>query len=208
MLNTSEYEAKPLPFQKSLIGISDKTLAVHHDKLYQGYVTKMNEIRAELKKFATGEKESSGNQTYSELRALRQGETFATNGVYLHEYYFNVLGGEATTIPENSLIKALAEKFGSVEQFIKYFSASGMAMRGWVVLAFDIQLGRLKVYGCDSHNQGGVWGCMPVIVLDVYEHAYFIDYASDRAAYIQDFWKNFNWDAANAQFEKVNGFKN
>ncbi|MBM5790138.1 superoxide dismutase, partial [Candidatus Parcubacteria bacterium] len=58
-----------------------------------------------------------------------------------------------------------------------------------------------------AHNQGGVWGCLPVIVLDVYEHAYFLDYGSDRAAYIADYWKNFNWDAANRLFEHINTFR-
>ena len=202
MPSAKDYESKPLPFQKDLIGISKKTLEIHHDKLYQGYVNKMKEIAVELGKFATGEKEPAGNQTYSELRALRSGETFANNGVYLHEYYFNALGGDGA-VPDNSLTKALAEKFGSIEQFVKYFSASGMAMRGWVVLAWDTQLEHLKVYGCDSHNQGGVWGCLPIIVLDVYEHAYFIDYGSDRAAYITDFWNNFNWEAANHLYEKA-----
>ncbi len=206
MPSAADYQSKPLPFTKELVGISKKTMEIHHDKLYQGYVVKMQEIAKGLSAFAKGEKEVTGNQTYSELRALRNGETFANNGVYLHEYYFNGLGGDTTTVPENALTKALTEKFGSIDQFIKYFSASGMAMRGWVVLAWDIQLEHLKVYGCDAHNQGGVWGCLPVIVLDVYEHAYFMDYGSDRAAYIEDFWKNFNWEAANHLYEKVKSF--
>jgi superoxide dismutase, Fe-Mn family len=197
------YESKELPFDKELDGISKKTIEIHHDKLYEGYVKKMKEIGGELGKFAHGEKELSGNQTYSELRALRMGETFATNGVYLHEYYFNSLGGDGN-VPENALTEAIKAKWDSMENFVNYFSASGMAMRGWVVLSWDTQLGRLKVYGCDSHNQGGVWGCIPLIVLDVYEHAYFLDYGSDRKAYITDFWKNMNWDATNALFEKVN----
>jgi len=72
-----------------------------------------------------------------------------------------------------------------------------------VVLAWDAHLGRIKIYGADAHNQGGVWSCIPLIVLDVYEHAYFIDYGSDRKKYIADFWKNLNWDAANHLYEKV-----
>lgn len=206
MSSAKNYQSKPLPFVKDRIGISKKTLEIHHDKLYEGYVAKMKELATELAKFATGEKEAVGNQTYSELRSLRNGETFATNGVYLHEYYFSLLGGDQSDIPQNPLTLSLTEKFGSMEQFIKYFSASGMAMRGWVVLAWDVQLQHLKVYGCDAHNQGGVWGCMPIIVLDVYEHAYFIDYGSDRTSYIEDFWKNFDWNAANKLFEKVNKF--
>lgn len=201
MQKHTQYAAKPLPFKASLIGISDKTLAIHHDKLYAGYVAKMNEVDEKLVAARTNPDVLSGaNQSYSELRALRDGETFATNGVYLHEHYFNVLGGNGK--PEGELVKAIEAKWGSLETFINFFSASGMAMRGWVVLAFDTHVGHLKIYGADTHNQGGVWGAIPVIVLDVFEHAYFIDYGSDRKAYIADFWKNFNWKAANEVYER------
>lgn len=201
MPSSKDYKTKPLPFSKNLKGISDRTLKIHHDKLYTGYVKKMKEVGEKISLFAHDSR-ISGNQTYSELRALRNGETFANNGVYLHEHYFYCLGGDGV-IQDNTLTKAITDKWESVEQFMKYFSASGMAMRGWVVLAWDTQLKRLKVYGCDAHNQGGVWGAMPIIVLDVYEHAYYLDYGSDRAAYIEDYWKNFNWDAVNKLFERV-----
>lgn len=202
MSSATQYEAKPLPFSKDLIGISKKTVEIHHDKLYVGYVNKMREIGEKVKAMSeSGEGLEAANQSFSELRALRDGETFATNGVYLHEYYFNVLGGagEAT----GSLVDAIVKKWGSIESFIAMFSATGIAMRGWVVLAWDMHLGRLKLYGTDAHNQGGVWSCVPLIVLDVYEHAYFIDYGADRKAYIADFWKNLNWEAATHLYEKV-----
>jgi Fe-Mn family superoxide dismutase len=209
MPSATQYDPKPLPFKNSLIGISDKAMQIHHDKLYVGYVAKKNEIGEELKKFATGQKPLDGaNQTYSELRALKDGETFATNGVYLHEYYFNVLGGDPSTSSGRiggSLVDALVAKHSSIEQFIAYFSACGMASRGWVVLAWDTHEGRLKMYSGDTHNQGGVWGAIPIIVLDVYEHAYFMDYGSDRKKYIEDFWKNLNWEAANAVYERAKG---
>jgi Fe-Mn family superoxide dismutase len=165
----------------------------------------MKEIGEALKDMRqTGVGLDKANQSYSTLRALRMGETFATNGVYLHEYYFNVLGGDGSA--SGSLVDEIVDKYESLEKFITFFSATGMSVRGWVVLGWDMQLGRLKIYGCDSHNQGGVWGCVPLIVLDVYEHAYFIDYGSDRAAYIADFWKNLDWNAANTLFDKVKSF--
>lgn len=204
MPTATKYDPKPLPFKKSLIGISDKAMQIHHDKLYVGYVTKVKEIGEKLRTmFDRPEVLSGANQTYSELRALRDGETFATNGVYLHEYYFNVLGGDGA--PKGSLVDAIAEKWESLDRFIQSFSATGMAVRGWVVLAWDTHLGRLKIYGADAHSQGGIWGAIPIIVLDVYEHAYFIDYGSDRKKYIEDFWKNLNWEAANAVYERAKG---
>jgi len=191
----NEYQAKPLPFTNELAGISRHTIEIHHDKLYAGYVAKLNEVNKKLEEARDNEDlKAAANQSYSDLRALRMGETFAANGVYLHEAYFNVLGGNGT--PNGELADAIAAKWGSVEKFISIFSATGMSVRGWVVLAYDANVDELKIYGADSHNQGGVWGCVPVIVMDVYEHAYFIDYGSDRKKYIADFWKNLDWDAA------------
>jgi superoxide dismutase, Fe-Mn family len=196
-------DAKPLPFDsEKLDGISAKTLAVHHDKLYVGYVNKKNEITDKLR--ALGQSGTfEGNATYSELRALKDAETFAVNGVYLHEWYFDVLGGDGATDKAPELSRALIEKWGSLELGLKYFSACGMAARGWSVLCWDTKSGSLKHYNADAHNQGGVWGCLPIIVLDVYEHAYFIDFGSDKAGYITAFWKNFNWAKAEELYLKA-----
>ncbi len=200
-------EPKPLPFEASkLQGISEKTMAIHHDKLYAGYVKKSEEIHERLK--AIGQSgEYEGNATYSELRALKSEETFAVNGVYLHEWYFDVLGGDGTSEKAPELSNALIQKWGSLEQGLKYFSACGMAARGWSVLCWDIKAGKLKHYNADSHNQGGVWGCVPIITLDCYEHAYFIDFGSDKKSYIEHFWKNLDWAKAEELYMKAREFK-
>jgi superoxide dismutase, Fe-Mn family len=191
------YEAKPLPFNKQLTGISEKTLQIHHDKLYAGYVNKRNEIEEKLKTVDR----TAANATYSEYGELKREETFAANGIYLHEYYFNVLGGEGQQSGE--LVKALEAEWGSFENWLADFKAAGMVARGWVVLAYDYNTGRLHNYLCDNHNHGGIWGAMPVIVLDMYEHAYFIDYGSDRKTYIEDYLKNLNWQTANQLYTSI-----
>jgi Fe-Mn family superoxide dismutase len=188
-------DLKPLPFQGDLDGISKKTIRTHHGKLYAGYVKKEEEIGARLRELSHGGGVSGANQTYSELRGLKEGETFAVNGVYLHEWYFDVLGGDGN--PSGPLADALAEQYGSIENFKEYFTANGMVARGWAVLAWDTHEKGLRIYTGDAHNHGGVWGCMPIIVLDVYEHAYYMDTGSDRKAYIENFWKNLNWQKAN-----------
>ncbi len=196
-------DPKPLPFdQEKLDGISAKTLAIHHDKLYAGYVAKDQEIGDKL--VALGKSgQFEGNGTYSELRALKDAETFATNGIYLHEWYFDVLGGSGNWSDAPELAKALEAKWGSMEDGLKYFSACAMAARGWSVLCWDVKDQSLRHYNGDAHNQGGVWGCLPIIVLDVYEHAYFIDFGSDKKAYIAAFWKNFNWAKAEELYLKA-----
>lgn len=201
-LRHSMNESKPLSFAGAdLKGISEKTITIHHDKLYAGYVAKANEIGEKLSALSHGGDVSTANQTYSELRGLKSAEIFAKNGVYLHEYYFETLGGNGA--PSGKLVDAIAQQYGSLDNFITYFSACGMAARGWVVLCYDMQAKGLRIYNADAHDQGGVWGCLPILVLDVYEHAYFIDYGSDRKAYIADWWKNLNWDNANKRYQQT-----
>jgi Fe-Mn family superoxide dismutase len=206
MPSATEYQAKPLAFAHPRIGLSEKTTQIHHDKLYIGYVNKLKEI---AKKITEADEQvlTEANASYSPLRALRDGETFAANAVLLHEHYFETIGG--TGAPQGPLLDAIKEKWGTLEQFISCFSATGMAVRGWVVLAWDTHLQRLKIYGSDAHNQGGVWSAIPLLVLDVYEHAYFLDYGSDRKAYLADFWKNVDWEKANNKYSqaKVWGLK-
>jgi Fe-Mn family superoxide dismutase len=206
-----DYRPKPLPFRTPLNGISDRALKNHHDKLYAGYVAKKNEIENRLEELGraivTGKTDGDGNTTYSELRGLKEGETYAVNGVYLHEWYFEILGGDGKFENARELVDALTSSYGSVEGFIKYFSECAMSARGWTVLAWDTRESRLWIYNSDAHNEGGVWGALPVIVLDIYEHAYFMDHGADRKAYLKAFWKNFNWSGANDLFKRASSIR-
>lgn len=193
-----------LPFDPSkLVGISEKTTSIHADKLYQGYVKKRQDIQDKLKAL-TAEDLANSNPHYSVVRELKVEQTWAVNAVYLHEYYFSSLGGAGK--PTGALVDQITEKWGW-DSFVANFSACGMAARGWVVLGWDTRIGRLRTYVGDAHNQGGVWGCIPLLVLDVYEHAYFIDYGADRKTYIADWWKNLNWEVANSLYNQVKGVK-
>ncbi len=197
------YQTKPLPFTKALEGISEKTISIHHDKLYAGYVAKANEITDKLVALRQSGN-AAGNATYSELRALKDAETFAVNAVYLHEIYFECLGGDGDTTKAPELSKALTEKWGSLDAGLAYFTECAMSARGWSILAWDANVNELKHYNADLHNQGGVWGAIPVIVLDCYEHAYFIDFGADKKSYLQAVWKNFNWSKAEELFLAAN----
>src|SRR5262245_7264246 len=171
---THRQETKRLPFHPPLDGISDQTLTHHYDKLYASYVDKKNEIENRLeafgRTFVPGDGKH-GNASYSELRALKDGETHALNGVYLHEWYFEVLGGDGKCEHARELVAAITETYTSVESFINYFSECAIASRGWTILAWNAKESRLWIYNCDSNNEGAVWGALPIIVLDVYEHA-------------------------------------
>lgn len=190
------FSIKDLPFGKdALKGISAKTNEIHHDKLYAGYVNKRNEIEEAL---LTADRAKTA-ATYSPYRALKLEETFNADGQILHELYFDTLGGDGKPI-DGPFIRKVRSNFGSWEAFTEDAVACAMAARGWMITAWDPSDGKIHNYLADAHNHGGVWGSVPLWTIDCYEHAYFIDYGSDRKTYIQAVLQNVNWDAVNARF--------
>ncbi len=189
-------EVKPLKY-KSLPGISEKQLAEHHDVLYTGYVNKYNEICTKLENVDL----DSANQSFSDLRELNVEKTFVLNGIKLHEYYFENMTDKPSKC-NGPILKLIEKRWGSFENWQKEFSALGMAARGWVVCSFDFDLQSLDNYICDAHNQGGIWNGTTIIVMDVYEHAYFIDYATARKKYIDAFMALIDWDEINQRLPR------
>ena len=182
-------ELKPALLE--LQGISRASVEAQY-KLYQGYVAKRNEILGRLDGVDLG----SANQVYSELRALKLDLTFAIGGIKNHELYFEHLGG-AGGDPGGAVKDLLERDFGSVAAWRTDLKATGMAARGWAWTAYDWDEGRLFNYIGDAQNTFPVWNATPLVALDVYEHAYFIDYQTDRASYIDAFFANLDWDVVN-----------
>jgi Fe-Mn family superoxide dismutase len=172
-------------------GISRETVEAHY-KLYQGYVNKRNEILGAL----DGIDLASANQVYSELRALKVDLTFAIGGIKNHELYFEHLGGHGGD-PAGVFGSLVKRDFGSIEAWRADLKATGIAGRGWAWTAYDWDEGRLFNYIGDAQNTFPVWNATPVVALDVYEHAYFIDFATDRGAYIDAFFNNLDYDVVN-----------
>ncbi|MEK7842146.1 MAG: Fe-Mn family superoxide dismutase [Deltaproteobacteria bacterium] len=177
---------------KGLDGISDNQISQHRDILYAGYVNKLNEIEEKLK---TSDR-SKANQIYSEFRALKADETFALNGVVLHELYFENLNAKSEKKPDGKLADMIARDFGSFEKWQEDFKACGMAARGWVILGLSPYDSKLHNYCLDTHHFNVPMCVTPVLVMDVYEHAYVIDYGVKRPPYIDAFMKNIDWSIA------------
>ncbi|MDP1689004.1 MAG: Fe-Mn family superoxide dismutase [bacterium] len=190
-----DYLPHELKINKDLDGITKKMLDEHF-KLYQGYVKKSNEIQKKIKEAD----KSEANASYSFIGELKRQETFSVNGMKLHEIYFGHLGGDG--VPKGDLVKMIEKDFGSLDIWKEDMIVTGLCARGWAVLAYDYRDNRLHNYGADAHNIGAVWGAIPIIVLDVYEHAYFIDYGVNRKDYINSFFKNLDWDFANKIVEE------
>lgn len=183
------YEAKQFESINGVSGLSEKLMKDHY-KLYEGYVKKANEISEKLKTVDL----SSANATYSDLRALKLGYSFAVNGVKSHELYFENLSGNGKA-PEGWIGSKIADTFGSYENWLADMKATGIAARGWVWFAFDWQNGSVFNYLGDAHDAFPIWHATPLVALDVYEHAYFTDYGTGRADYIDAFFKNLNWNS-------------
>lgn len=181
-------------------GISKKTVE-EHMKLYNGYVTKYNEVNDSLSKL-TDDDFTKANQSYSLIRELKVELTFAYGGIVNHEMYFGHLGG-AGGVPTGKLLAQIEKDFGSFDAYKKDLKATGIAARGWVWTAWNHSEKRLFNYLGDAQNSYPVWGATPVLALDTYEHAYFIDFGSARAGYIDAFFKNIDWSVVGKNFDSV-----
>jgi Fe-Mn family superoxide dismutase len=187
-----EISARPLdPRLLQLSGISRASVEAHH-RLYQGYVAKRNELLGLL-----GDVDlDRANQVSSDVRALKVDLTFAIGGIKNHEVYFAHLGGEGGD-PDGAFRVLVERDFGSVEAWRADLRATAMAARGWAWTAYDRDEGRAFNYIGDAQNTFPVWNATPLIALDVYEHAYFLDYQTDRGSYVDAFFENLEWDVVN-----------
>jgi superoxide dismutase, Fe-Mn family len=182
-------ELKPALYE--LDGISRDAVEAHY-KLYEGYVAKRNELLARLAEVDP----TAANQVYSEIRALKVELSFAVGGVKNHELYFEHLGGPGGD-PDGPIRELIVRDFESVQAWRSDLKATGMAGRGWAWTAYDWDEGRLFNYIGDAQNTFPVWNATPLVALDVYEHAYFLDYRTDRGSYIDAFFENLDWAAIN-----------
>lgn len=185
------FTPKPLKYH-SLPGLSQMQLDAHY-RLYLGYVNKTNEIREKLALASRQE----ASPIYSRYRELKVEETYSLNGIKLHELYFHNLGGGGQ--PDGEMSYYLNRSFGSVSNWKDDFLALGLSSRGWGVMAFDLDERELRNFLLDAHNKGSIQRAIPVLVLDVYEHAYFIDYQTDRRAYLNAFFHLIDWNVVNCR---------
>jgi Fe-Mn family superoxide dismutase len=182
-----------------LIGMEgfSETLLKNHFTLYQGYVTNTNKV---LDSLATMMKEDKGGMPEFAEMKRRLGWEF--NGMRLHEYYFENLGGKGGIKKDGKLAAKFSEDFGSYEAWEKYFRATG-AMRGigWAVLYQDLSNGKLINFWINEHDAGHPTGGNPILIMDVFEHAFMLDYGLKRADYIEAFFKNIDWKTVEARLK-------
>jgi Fe-Mn family superoxide dismutase len=191
---TMPYAPKDYSKIVGMEGFSNKILE-NHFTLYQGYVTNTNKVLDTLDQM-----NKDGKTALPEFAELKRRLGWEFNGMRLHEYYFENLGGKGGVSKDSKAAKAIGVSFGSIEAWEKDFRATG-AMRGigWVVLYQDISSNRLINFWVNEHDTAHPAGCNPLLIMDVFEHAYMLDYGLKRADYIEAFFKNINWSAVDAR---------
>jgi len=183
------------------VGIHAKTHE-EHLKLWQGYANKTNEIRKALAELDTDP--AKANQIYSQMRALKVNYAFAYGGYINHNVYFETLGG-AGGAATGDVAALINETYGSFEKWAADWKATGIAGRGWVYLGYDHEENRVWNYIGDAQDTFPAWNNTLLLAMDVYEHAYYLDFQTARAKYIDAYMGAIDWNAVNARLKKAKG---
>ena len=190
------YQPKPMSFDpKSITGISEKVLVSHYENNYVGAVKRLNAIGTQLAEL------DFAKAPNFVINGLKREELIASNSMILHEIYFDGLGGSGGA-PEGALAEAIAHDFGSFERWRSEFTAMARALgggSGWVVLTRSARDGSLANVWADDHTHA-LAGGTPILALDMYEHAFHIDFGANAAAYVDAFMANLHWPRIAARF--------
>jgi Fe-Mn family superoxide dismutase len=186
----------PLPFAaSSLDGLSEQMITSHHDNNYGSAVKSLNQVEQELAGIST-------DTPAFVVHGLRDRELTFRNSKMLHEAYFANLGGDGRR--SGAIEKALAEAYGSTARWEEQMRATGMGLgggSGWAILALELETGMLRTFGSGHHSQTLALS-VPLLVMDMYEHSYQMDFGANVARYIDAFFANVNWDEVNGRLER------
>ncbi len=202
-----EWKFNPRPYSdeeaKKLLAdvVSPETTDWHYNKHHKGYVVALNAIEKGLE----NTDRSAANGNYSEVGELKRRFTWNHAGTLLHDVYWEVLGGDGDVTKGPDVKTALENEFGSVDAWKEDFKATAMSAKlsGWGLLVFDqLYSGRFLNVLVDEHQYGAIWGAIPLVSCDVFEHAYYHKDGPGRAGYIDNFINNLHWGRVNERYKK------
>ncbi|CAN5473677.1 superoxide dismutase [soil metagenome] len=202
-----EWKFNPRPYSdeeaKTLLAtvVSPETTDWHYNTHHKGYVTALNKIETELE----GADRAGANGNYSTFGELKRRFTWNHAGALMHDVYWENLGGDGDTSKGPDVVKAIEAEFGSMDAWKADFKACCISAKlsGWGSLVLDrLYSGRLLNIQTDEHHYGAIWGGVPLIVCDVFEHAYYHKDGPGRAKYIDAFLNNLNWGRINDRYKK------
>lgn len=177
---------------------SEETLKLHYHVLYKGYVDNTNKTQEQLK-------EAREKGDFSNIKCLEKNLSFFGSGVILHELFFENMGPAKNTSPSLLLAEQMTKDFGNFETFKAQFEAASANVEasGWCLLVWVPKWNKLEILQCEKHQNLSLWGCIPILVLDMWEHSYYLQYQTERPKYISAFWNIVNWDVVNKRWNLV-----
>ena len=191
---------KELPYPLNALEpyYDEQTLNIHYNKLYTGYVDNTNKTEEKLRI-------ARETNNFENIKCLEKDLTFFGSGVILHELFFENMGPAIPTSPDVNLMNHIIKDFGSFDIFKRQFTESSKVVEasGWNLLVWVPRFKKLEIIQCEKHQNLTLWGCKPLLVLDMWEHSYFLQYNEKRADYINAFWNIVNWNVVNKRFENI-----
>ncbi len=177
---------------------SRRTLDLHYNVLYKGYVENTNQTEEKLKK-------AREENNFSNIKCLEKNLSFFGSGAILHELFFQNLGPAIPTEPDIRLMEQIIKDFSSFDKFKMQFieAAKAVEASGWCILVWVPKWESLKILQCEKHQNLTLWGCKPILVLDMWEHSYYLQYETKRPEYINAFWNILNWNEVNKRFSNI-----
>lgn len=177
---------------------SRETLDIHYNVLYKGYVDNTNKTEEKLERARL-------ENNFENIKCLERDLSFFGSGAILHQLFFENMGVPVPSIPCNKLMEQINKDFGSFDKFKNQFieAAKTVEASGWCLLVWVPKFNKLEVLQCEKHQNLTLWGCVPILVLDMWEHSYFLQYKANRSEYINAFKNIINWNVINKRFEKI-----
>lgn len=190
--------ALPYPYQALEPVIDREIMRLHHSKHHQSYVDGLNKAENEMKKAR-----ESGD--FSLIKHWQREAAFHGAGHYLHTIFWTVMSPEGGGNPRKQVSEAINSTFGSFKKFKKHFSeaAKNVEASGWAILVWSPRSHRLEILTAEKHQNLTQWDVIPLLVLDVWEHAYYLQYKNERAKYVEKWWDVVNWDQVERRFVKA-----
>lgn len=199
-----QHSLPPLPYSYDALEpyISKRIMKLHHDKHHQSYVDGLNKAEVELKKAR-----ESGD--YSLIKHWERELSFHGAGHYLHTIFWHVMSPKGGGNPKDALRTAIETSFGDINKMKKQFSEAANAVEGsgWAILGWSPRTHRLEILQAEKHQNLSQWDFIPLLVLDVWEHAYYLQYENNRREYINNWWNVVNWPEVEKRFTEAKKVK-
>ena len=195
------YVLPPLPRELSEYEpvLDAETVRLHHDCHHAAYVAGANSAMAELRRIAAGKEDANAAPCATRKLAFNLG------GHLLHCLYWNCICSDSKPLSDSALVAAIAEQFGDFDGFVRLFTSAAIGVQGsgWAILAVEQMSRRLMVLAVHRHQDALVGGMMPILACDVWEHAYYLRYQNNRAAYVDAFMRHINWEWVAHRFNNI-----